>query len=246
MAAIVRETGIPLYVQVRDQLREQFAQLEPGTMIPTEQELERRFRVSRITIRKAIHDLVAEGLLRRRQGRGTFIEEPKITHELDAITSWTEQLEALGYSPRTVNLEMERVPAPKRIAVALNLSEGDELVVVRRLRLADEKPISFMVNYLPAHLVPDFEERFGGFESLYQVLEAQYGLVPAVAIDTVETRAATDAESAALKIEPWAPVLTVTRVSHLESNMPLEMTTAVSRGDRYKYQVTLRGRARRK
>jgi GntR family transcriptional regulator len=239
-----RELGIPLYVQVRERLRSDLAQLEPGTMISPEIELERRFGVSRITIRKAIHELVSEGLLIRRQGRGTFVEQPKLTHELDTITSWTEQLKSLGYAPRTTNLEIERIPAPRRILQSLALAEGGEVLVIRRVRAAGEEPISLMTNYIPAKLVPEFESRVSGYESLYDALEREYGLIPMVALDYVETRAATDAESSALKIEPWAPVLTVTRISHLESGAPLEMTVAVSRGDRYKYVVKLRGRVR--
>ena len=240
-----KQLGIPLYAQVRERLRNDLSELAPGTMIPAEIELERRFGVSRITIRKAIHELVSEGLLSRHRGRGTFVEQVKIAHELNAITSWTEQLEALGYTPRTHNLEVERMPAPRRIMQALRLSEGTEIVVVRRVRLANGEPISLMTNYIDAHLVPEFEARFRGHESLYDALEREYGLIPAVSVDNVETRGATDAESASLKIEPWAPVLTVTRISHIEDNVPLEMTVAVSRGDRFKYVVTLRGRVRR-
>jgi GntR family transcriptional regulator len=245
MGTIARHLGIPLYVQVRERLRNELAELAPGSMIPPENELERRFDVSRITIRKAIHELVSEGLLSRRQGRGTFVEQAKITHELNAITSWTEQLEALGYTPHTMNLEIERTPAPRRVVQILSLRERDEVVVIRRVRLANKEPISLMTNYVPASLVPHFETRFRRYESLYDALYREYGLVPEVSIDSVETRAATDAESSSLKIEPWAPVLTVTRVSHLQTGVPLEMTVAVSRGDRYKYCVTLRGRARR-
>lgn len=168
MQAIGRGNGIPLYVQVRDQLRDQLAELAPGTMIPAEQELEQRFRVSRITIRKAIHELVAEGLLSRHQGRGTFVEAPKITHELNTITSRTEQLIALGYTPRTSHLKIERVPAPKRVMQALEIPQGEELLALRRVRLTDNETISLMANYLVAKLVPDFETRVGDFESLYE------------------------------------------------------------------------------
>jgi GntR family transcriptional regulator len=107
LSSIVRKTnGVPLYVQVREILRGEYSLLPPRTAIPTELELIERFGVSRITLRKAVDDLVVDGLLERHQGRGTFTSVPKLTHELNAISSWTEQLRALGYNPRTAQFRL--------------------------------------------------------------------------------------------------------------------------------------------
>jgi GntR family transcriptional regulator len=82
LSSMVRKTnGVPLYVQVREILRGEYSQLSPRTAIPTELELIERFGVSRITLRKAVDDLVVDGLLERHQGRGTFTSVPKLTHE---------------------------------------------------------------------------------------------------------------------------------------------------------------------
>lgn len=231
---------IPLYVQVREKLREEFVSSEPGTMIPPETVLEQRFSVSRITIRKAIEDLAIEGLLVRRQGRGTFRETPKLVHELNAITSWTEQIKALGFTPHTAAREMVEIPAPKKIARMLQLSAEERVIQLRRTRLANEEPITLMVNYLPSKLVPGFLDAKPEVESLYEFLKTHYNLTPSEATDTVETRAASEAESERLHIEPWAPVLVTTRVGYLEDGRPLEVGVAVSRGDRYEYHVKLR------
>lgn len=241
---IDRRSGIPLYVQVREGIREALAPMEPGQVIPTETELEARFGVSRITVRKAIDDLVAEGLLVRRQGRGTFVQRPKLTHELNAITSWTEQLLALGYTPRTSNAEIDEMEPPKRIARLLRLEEGERVVRLRRLRLANEEPMSLMVNYVTARLVPGLAENLADHESLYEALEQHYNLVAAMAEDTVETREATEYEAELLKIQPWSPVLCVTRVGYRDDDTPFEVAVVSSRGDRYQYRVTLRGRTR--
>src|SRR5690349_7128858 len=120
---MMRKTnGVPLYVHVRETLRGEYSQLPPKTLIATVLELMERFGVSRITLRKAIDDLVVEGLLERQQGKGTFTSSPKLTHELNAITSWTEQLRALGYNPRTAHRTCREISAPSRVAHALNLS----------------------------------------------------------------------------------------------------------------------------
>jgi len=239
---VSRRSDVPLYAQVREALREELAGMEPGQAIPAESELEGRFGVSRITVRKALDDLSAEGLVVRQQGRGTFVQNPKLTHELNRITSWTEQLRALGHEPYTKNTECVAIEPPGRIAHMLRLKAG-RVVRLRRVRLADDEPISVMVNYLPENLVPGLAEASIEHESLYELLEERYGLAPATAVDTVEAREASEQEAELLKVQPWSPVISVTRVSYLEDGRPLEVALATSRGDRYQYKVTLSGRA---
>lgn len=241
---INRTTDIPLYAQIREALREDLARMEPGQAIPPEPELQARFEVSRITVRKAVDDLVTEGLLMRQQGRGTFVQRLKLTHELNMITSWTEQLLALGYTPRTLHLETEEIEPPRRVACDLELGPQDCVFALRRLRLVSEEPLTLMVNYLPSRLVPGLREKVTQRESLYEILEKEYGLIAARAVDIVETRSATDEEAKRLRIEHWAPLLCVTRVSYLNDGRPLEVGLAISRGDRYRYRVELHGRAR--
>jgi len=244
-SSIVHKTsGVPLYVQVRETLRGEYSQLPPRTAIPTELELIERFGVSRITLRKAVDDLVIDGLLERRQGKGTFTSIPKLTHELNAISSWTEQLRALGYNPRTAQRICTEISPPRRVAHALGLEAAERVVMLRRTRLVGQEPLSLMTNYIPSRLVPNFSQESEAAESLYELLERRYSLVPERAVDTVETRSATDEEAATLCIEPWSPILVVTRLSFLGDGSPLELATAISRGDRYQYRVTLHGRAR--
>jgi GntR family transcriptional regulator len=240
----LKTNGVPLYVQVREILRGEYSQFPPKTLVPTESELIERFGVSRITLRKAIDDLVVEGLLERHQGRGTFTSVPKLTHELNSITSWTEQLRSLGYNPRTAHRICREISPPRRVAHALGLSPEENVVMLRRTRLVGDEPFSLMTNYLPSRLVPNITQTSEMVESLYELLEQRYGLIPERAIDTVETRSATDEEAETLAIEPWSPILVVTRLSFLKDDTPLELVTAISRGDRYQYRVTLHGRAR--
>ncbi len=101
-------------------------------MLPTESELEARFGVSRITIRKAVDDLVAEGLVSRQQGRGSFVQKPKLTHLLNTITSWTQSLEGLGYTPGTSSAAVEKIKAPRRIAHLLELGHEDLVYKINR------------------------------------------------------------------------------------------------------------------
>jgi GntR family transcriptional regulator len=130
------------------------------------------------------------------------------------------------------------------VAHALNLSPSEKVFMLRRTRLAGEEPLSLMTNYIPSRMVPDLANECEKVESLYELLERRYGLIPDRAIDTVETRSATDEEAELLGIEPWSPILLVTRLSFLKDGAPFELVSAVSRGDRYQYRVMLHGRAR--
>ncbi|HLH33676.1 MAG TPA: GntR family transcriptional regulator [Alloacidobacterium sp.] len=242
---IGKSGGIPLYVQIRERLRAELDEMESDAPIPSEPDLEKKFNVSRITIRRAIEDLAAEGLLIRKQGRGTFVQRRKFTHELSGISSWTEQLKRLGFSPKTAHRKVRIEPAPSHLTETLRLSPDERVACFERVRLAAREPISHMINYVPMRLLPGFSVRQFSGESLYEFLEHEFGLAPAVSIDTVGARTASDEEADALHIEPKAPVLIVRRVSYLEDGTPLELAIVVSRGDRYEYQVSLEDRSRR-
>jgi GntR family transcriptional regulator len=230
---------IPLYVQVREKLREDLVHTASGALIAPEAVLEERFAVSRITIRKAIDDLVSEGLLIRKQGRGTFREIPKVVPQRNTISTWTAQMKELGYVPQTAHREVAEIDPPKKIAHLLKLEEGEKVIQIRRTRLANDEPLTLMVNYLPSALVPGFTGMEMHCESLYEFLRLQYGLSPAEAVDTVETRPASEIESERLKIQAWEPVLVVTRLSHLHDGRPLELGISVSCGARYQYKALL-------
>lgn len=239
-----RTKGVSLYAQIREELRSELERMDSGDPIPTEAELEQKYGASRITIRRAVEELVAEGLLLRQQGRGTFVQKPKLTHELGLISSWTDQLKRLGFLPKTAKRKITIEKPQAYVAEALSLSLGEDVIRIQRVRLANREPISYMINYLPARLVPDFRKRISTEESVYEFLENEYGLMPAVAVDTVGTRFASEEESEALRVQRKTPVLSVRRLTYLEDGAPLELAIVVSRGDRYQYQVTVHGRPR--
>lgn len=235
------EVEEPLYRKIERILRAEIEErLRPGDLIPTEAELEQRFGVSRITVRRAIDELAHANLLVRRQGSGTFVAQRKVTQELGILHSWTELMRELGFKPRTVDCEMMQVVPPAWVAQELNLDpvQPEAVLRIQRLRYADEEPISLMVDYVRLYFVPDLAERGLEGESLYETLEKRYGLDLAQAKDTVTARRATLFEARLLGIEPGSPVLYVTRVTYLPDNKPLGAATVVSRADRYEYRVT--------
>ncbi|WP_165423354.1 GntR family transcriptional regulator [Ktedonosporobacter rubrisoli] len=231
----------PLYKQIAHTLRSEIEEkLQPGETIETEAELEQRFSVSRITVRRAIDELVHQGLLVRRQGSGTFVAQRKVTQELGVLHSWTERMRELGLEPHTVDCEMLQVVPPAWVAEALqiDLNAPENVLRIQRLRYADEEPISLMVDYLRLRFSPDIAEKGLEGESLYETLEKRYGLDLARVSDKVTARRATHFEASLLGVEPGAPVLFVTRVTYLPNDEPVVAATVVSRADRYEYRVS--------
>ncbi|MBE3557712.1 MAG: GntR family transcriptional regulator [Ktedonobacteraceae bacterium] len=212
---------------------------KPGDMLPTEPELEKMFGVSRMTVRLAMDALVEEGLVIKRQGRGTFVQQPKITHDLKSITSWTQQIRSRGLIPRTISTKIERVAPSRKLMQFFQIDEQEPLICIKRVRYASDEPMCIMINYLREKDVPGLLEKGLQRESLYETLEQEYGIVIAEAQDIVEAREAAPAEAEELHIKAYSPVLFVTRYSYLPNNQPLEVVYLTSRADRYQYHIIL-------
>lgn len=237
MITIQHTSPVPLYAQVKAILQGEIERaLRPGDPLSPEPELEKRFGVSRITIRRALDELAAEGLIVRYQGRGTFVRERPITQELTELLSWTSAMRRLGYEPKTLSSEITEVESTGDLAARLHLTAGQTVIRIRRLRGAAAEPICLMINYVPSDLVPDLMVNGLSDDSVYATL-LKYGMRPVRVEDTVEARAATETEAEELGVEPWSPLLHVTRVSYDAGNRPLDVAVVSSRADKYRYTV---------
>jgi GntR family transcriptional regulator len=240
MSEIERANPLPLYAQVKAALQDEIERtMQPGDALPTEPELEQKYKVSRITVRRALDELASEGLILRQQGRGTFVREPGITQELPRLVSWSQQMRQAGYLPETFSTEVETIEAPHEVAAMLRLAHGAQVTRVRRLRGVSGEPVCVMVNYLPDGLLPDVEASGFVEDSLYATLAAS-GVRPVRAEDTVEARAATGWEAERLGISEGAPLLQVTRLTFDGDGKPLYVSVVSNRGDKYRYGVHVR------
>ncbi len=237
---------IPLYYQVKESLLGEIRvkQFKVGDLIPSEAELQEKFKVSRITIRRAIQELVQEGHLYTQQGKGTFVSRPKASQELNLISSWAETMIAVGMHPESKIIRYSEEPAPLNVAKLLNIPIGSMVYRLERLRYADNEPTCIMTNYLVPAIVPGFLERGLKGESLYEMLEKNYGLVLSRAEETVEAKAAKVSEASMLNIKRGFPLLYATRVTYDITDRPVEVVISISRADRYSYKIKLTGRIR--
>jgi GntR family transcriptional regulator len=241
-----RRLAVPLYVQLREALRSQIEEqgLRPGDRLPTEVELEARYGVSRSTIRQAVGELEAEGLLRRVQGKGTFVAAPKIQH-LPVLTSFSELLRSQGHRPSHRLLRSTIVPASPQVAHDLALDEGLPGRHLERLLVADDQPVGVSRTWLPLAVLGDHDAYIdrgvhdGG--SLYRLLaDSSPELVPNRGTETIQPALAGPEESRLLGCEPGTPLLEIRRCTWTATDLPLERTQLVFVPGRYEYRVELR------
>lgn len=238
---ILRNGPVPLYHQLQQAIRDRVAAGEwaPGDQIPTIRELCALYGVSRITVSQALGTLVQEGLLTSHQGKGVFVAVPKIEQGPVRLASFTEEIARRGHSAASRRLRIERIPASPDVAARLELSPGDPIVVLERLRLADGQPMGTQKAHLPERFFPGLADVVEPIDSLYRLLQERYGIVPTLATDTFEPTCVDRTTAALLEVRPGAPAFSVERVTRDQRSRLIEYVVSVLRGDRYKVVLTL-------
>src|SRR2546423_4776984 len=198
----------PLYHQTAEILRSRIVQnvWKQGDRLPSESQLCDEFGVSSITMRRAVATLVAEGLLVRLQGKGTFVSsDHAIVQGPPHLTSFTEDMRLRGWRSRARVLGFRTERAPAALATRLGLSAGALLHVIGRVRLADDLPVALQTAYVPALLFPGLEAHDFRRESLYEVFERDYGVKPATATEVYRASKLSDDQADLLDADPDSP-----------------------------------------
>jgi GntR family transcriptional regulator len=223
---------------VRDALVDLIRELPAGAGMPTERELSERFGVSRGTVRQALDRLEAEQRIHRHQGKGTFVAKPKMDHMLE-LTSHTEYIRARGMEPASRLISVTRIAAEAEVATALALGEGDEVLQIERVRLADGDPLAVEVLYLEAKRFDGVAAMLGESQSLYELLRARYGVELSWAEETIEAVVAPEREASLLGIAAGGPLLLLCRLSFDPIGRPVEFVHALYRADRFRFRTRL-------
>ncbi len=243
---VLNEKHTPLYYQLQEAIRREITNgnYQPDDPLPTELELQKQYSVSRETVRKAVNELVAIGLLEKRRGKGTYVSRPKITHRIGRVYSSTEEVIARGMEPGTEFIQVSEMPPLDYICEEMGLKPGCGVTIVKRLRLADGEPVAILRSYLPTDLVPDLPEMTFVNNSLYHTLEEKYGLELSDCEEVIEAGLVGKNDAKLLNISIQQPVLVVKRLTRLNNGRIIESLLAYYRSDRFKYRVRLEGRHR--
>src|SRR5215467_16127686 len=212
--------------------------LDVGQAIPSERRLCEQLGVSRLTLRAALDDLVREGHLTRRHGSGTYVSRPKIAQPL-TLTSFSEDMRRRGMVPGSHTLELAVMPAGARLGRRLQLSPEDQVVRVKRLRLADGEPMALEVLHVPAVIVPGLTQADLENRSFYELLAERYGIVIASGTQTIEPTVTNEEESEALGVPLHSPAFLFERTTLNDAGRPIEFVRSFYRGDRYQLVTEL-------
>ena len=228
--------NLPLYQQLQRALRQAIENrtLAPDDALPAERDLAAEFGVSRITVRKALVGLVAEGLLVRRQGSGNFVSA-RVEKNFAMLTSFSEDMRARGRTPRSVWLKRAEGTVTPEEALALRLSPGTPVYRFNRIRYADEAPMAIEYATIVASALPSLESVD---TSLYEALEI-VGHRPVRALQRLRAVLLTGDQALLLKAKPGEAGLLVERLGSLPDGRAIEFSQSFYRGDTYDFVAEL-------
>jgi GntR family transcriptional regulator len=235
-----RESPVPLYHQLKEILRAKITagEFDSDGEFPSERELVERYKISRMTARQALSELVNEGLIIREQGRGSFVVQPRFQDQLRHLTSFTEDMQLRGLPTESKIIDF-RVVTDEAVAAKMEIPPDEELVQLQRIRSVKGEPIALQTAFIRHQFCPNLVEQglVGG--SLYKTLEERYGLRLGRAVQTIEAKPADEYEEKMLGVKIGQPVLGLERLTYLQNGQPIEYVRSTYRGDRYRFQIEL-------
>ncbi|HUX74739.1 MAG TPA: GntR family transcriptional regulator [Steroidobacteraceae bacterium] len=231
-----RRSNLPLYRELQRALRRAIDNhiLGPDDALPAERDLAADFAVSRITVRKALDGLVADGMLVRRQGSGNFVSA-RVEKNFAMLTSFSEDMRARGRTPRSVWLKRAAGTVTPEESLALGLSPGTPVFRFNRIRYADDAPMALEYATILAAALPGLE---AVDTSLYEALE-KAGQRPVRALQRLRAVLLTGDQAELLKADAGDPGLLVERLGSLRDGRAVEFTQSYYRGDTYDFVAEL-------
>jgi GntR family transcriptional regulator len=241
---IVDETNpIPKYLQISAWLREviETGRYKKGEKLPSEVELSKMCGVNRNTLRQAISELTAIGLLRKEKGTGTFVDAPaplQLRHRLERITSFTDLMRESGIVQKTKILKKGFETARDDVAKALFLGSNNKVIVVHRVRAGDGTPLIYEESYLPS-------DKFRGIldmdlsGSMYKIMSEHFDVVLARSKQTISSINLNTKIAKILKIPANSAGIYIESLTFDENSIPIELLYSYHRGDKYKLEIEL-------
>ncbi|HUT71941.1 MAG TPA: GntR family transcriptional regulator [Desulfatiglandales bacterium] len=225
----------PIYLQIKQNLLES---IDKGVYainqaIPSEMVMATQYQVSRMTVRTAINELVKEGFLFRRQGKGTYVSGKRFDYSLFRITSFNQDMAERGMAHFTNVLEVKVCAAPERIRKALELSANSKVIYIKRLRYAHNEPLLLEERYLNYSLCKRILKENLEQESIHNLLIYKYKLALTKVTQFVQAKNLSTKEANLLKVKVGSAALYLQRTTYTHKQ-PVTMVTYLYRGDRYR------------
>ena len=232
----------PLYAQVVEAIKHKISsnQWTLGMMISSENELAKEFNVSVGTVKKALGILVQNGVLYRRQGRGTFVASPDFSKSFSRFFRYGQVKNGEQEIPASTFLSLDIIPADSTISQQLQIKFGSDIIMMKRIRSLQNTPFCVEEIYLPY-------QRFAGLEKmdlsqalLYPIYNQEFSTPIFWADEFLQPEVASSEVANHLNIEPNSPVMCVERTAYTYEDIPVEWRRSVGRGDSFRYHIVIR------
>lgn len=230
---------VPYYEQivqyVRSLIREN--KLRSGDTFHSEGELAKSLGISKMPIRQAFQRLRAEGLLVIRRGKSPIIGGGPVTWNFHELHGFSEEMRSRGLVPSSELIEMRRHTPDPDLLAALRLDPGNQVYLLKRLRLANDEPVALVTSYLPIALFPDLERHDLAGQSLYHIIEQTYQINLMRAEEVIGATTVEREEAQMLRTVAGSPVLQIKETTFDTEQRAVEFSISLLRGDRYTVSV---------
>jgi len=232
-------TSIPLYHQLKSIILEKIScgQWKEGDKIPSELELINIYKVSRTTVRQALDDLVHQRILKRIQGKGTFVTPFLSTRAEYRLAGFTRMMQSRGIKIHSKVINFKTVPAPNHVAKMLAVENSSAVIRLQRVRMIQEKALLIDVNYLPYIRFHAILEKDFSSDSLYALLMREFKTIPTRSSQVLSAIACPSKEAQLLQVKEGSPILQLEAIVYDQNDVAFDFATSYFRSDRYKYQV---------
>jgi GntR family transcriptional regulator len=231
------DNNLPAYQLIQNAIRARIesGELKPGEPIDSERKLAVAYGVSLMTARHAVQELERVGLVSRRAGVGSFVGIPKL--HVSRLTSFTEAMASRGFVASSRTISAQVTEKEDDISGRLGLPHGARLIRLQRVRYGGNEPHSIETCYLPQEQCPDLLERLSDRDSLFDVLEHEYGIKLAYADEQVDVTLADSRTAKFLQVPQGAPLLRATQSLYTDEAQAIAYSVALCRSDRYLYLI---------
>lgn len=230
----------PLYKKIKNDIKEKIQSQHylPGEKIPSEAELGRTFHASRITVVRAINDLVSEGYLRREQGKGSFVCH-QMNEGVMKLTGFTERMKSHNYKLETIILERSYKKIPLAMANRFQLPHNEDVIFIKRLRIVNDQPLCISHTYFKKDnhewLMSEELEN----QSIYHLLENKYHQHLGDATQRFGVGYLTVADAQFLNLKETNPCLCLTIFAYLDNGEPFEYDQTYYNASLYQYEISM-------
>ncbi|MGL5312272.1 MAG: GntR family transcriptional regulator, partial [Peptostreptococcaceae bacterium] len=226
----------PIYKTIENHIKELINSktLKQGDLIPSEKQLSEEFEVTRMTVRSALNNLVKEGYITRRRGIGSIVLGSKIYDNISAISGFTREMKNKGFEVSNIVVDLQIVEADEELSTNLNIEVGDNVWEIKRIRLADNIKVSYMITYMPVKLFPNLNKKYC-VGSLYEYIEQGCGYKIAVSERAVEAVISDVELEEMLDLNKKEPILYIKQTCRIETGEIFEYSHTYH----YGYTLTL-------